>query len=140
LIDHFPVTVSQAILANLIPSGDLIEVGFDGTTPVLDRSREDGPPTALAGGAAAAWRECKATLERVFTPALGFDEIARINVLDGVRIYFHNRDVAHFRPSGNAPQLRIYANGGSQVRADQIVELAVREPDGILRQLERAFA
>ena len=140
LIDHFPVTVSQAILAKLIPSGDLIEVGFDGTTPVLDRSREDGPPTALAAGAAAAWRECKATLERFFTPALGFDEIARINVLDGVRIYFHNRDVAHFRPSGNAPQLRIYANGGSQVRADQIVELAVREPDGILRQLERAFA
>ena len=28
----------------------------------------------------------------------------------------------------------------SQARADQIVELATREPDGILRALERAFA
>lgn len=43
------------------------------------------------------------------------------------------------RPSGNAPQLRIYANSDSQARADEIVELALREPDGILRKLERAF-
>jgi len=61
------------------------------------------------------------------------------DALDGVRVYFHNGDVAHVRPSGNAPQLRIYANSSSQARADQIVELGLREPDGILRQLERAF-
>jgi phosphomannomutase len=78
-------------------------------------------------------------LARFFTPALGFDEIARINVLDGLRAYFRNGDIAHIRPSGNAPQLRIYANSNSQARADEIVELTVREPDGILRQLERAF-
>ena len=63
----------------------------------------------------------------------------RINVLDGVRVHFHNGDVAHIRPSGNAPQLRIYANSDSQARADRIVELGLHEPDGILRQLERAF-
>jgi phosphomannomutase len=74
---------------------------------------------------------------RFFTHALGFDDIVRINVLDGVRVHFHNGDVAHIRPSGNAPQLRIYANSDSQARADHIVELALREPDGILRQLER---
>jgi phosphomannomutase len=55
-----------------------------------------------------------------------------------VRSYFNNGDVAHIRPSGNAPQLRIYANSDSQARADEIVELAVREPDGILRRLEQA--
>jgi len=76
---------------------------------------------------------------RFFTPALGFDDIARINVLDGVRVYFNNGDVAHIRPSGNAPQLRIYANSDSQSRADEIVQLAVREPDGILRQMEQTF-
>jgi hypothetical protein len=69
---------------------------------------------------------------RFFTPALGFDDIVRINVLDGVRVYFNNGDVAHIRPSGNAPQLRIYANSDSQARADEIVKLALREPDGIL--------
>ncbi|MBK8696768.1 MAG: hypothetical protein IPN17_32020 [Deltaproteobacteria bacterium] len=44
--------------------------------------------------------------------------LARVNVLDGVRAYFRNGDVAHLRPSGNAPQLRIYANRASQERAD----------------------
>jgi phosphomannomutase len=139
LIDNFPLAVSQTILANLIPSSDVIEAEFDSARRVLDRSRADALPAALAAGAAEDWQQRKATLARFFTPALGFDDIARINVLDGVRIYFHNGDVAHFRPSGNAPQLRIYANSDSQARADEIVELAVSEPDGILRQLERAF-
>jgi phosphomannomutase len=45
----------------------------------------------------------------------------------------------HIRRSGKAPQLRIYAVSDSQARADEIVSLAVREPDGVLRQLEQAF-
>jgi len=35
--------------------------------------------------------------------------------------------------------LRIYANSDAQSRADEIVQLALREPDGILREMERAF-
>jgi phosphomannomutase len=139
LLDNVPVAVSQAILAHLIPPGDVIEVEFGGTGRVFDRSRPDAMPMPLAEPAIADWQQRKATLRRFFTPALGFDDIVRINVLDGVRVYFRNGDVAHIRPSGNAPQLRIYANSDSQARADQIVELALREPDGILRQLERAF-
>jgi phosphomannomutase len=139
LLDNVPVAVSQAILAHLIPPGDVIEVEFDGAGRVYDRKRPDTLPTPLAEPATAQWQQLKTTLTRFFTPALGFDDIARINVLDGVRVYFRNGDIAHVRPSGNAPQLRIYANGDSQARADQIVELGLREPDGILRQLERAF-
>jgi phosphomannomutase len=139
LIDKVPVAVSQAILAHLIPTGVTIEVEFDGVERVFDRSRPDAVPTALAEPAIADWQQRKATLTRFFTPALGFDDIARINVLDGVRVYFRNGEVAHIRPSGNAPQLRIYANSDSQARADQIVELGLREPDGILRQLETAL-
>jgi phosphomannomutase len=78
----------------------------------------------------------KATAARFFTSALGFDAVERIDTLDGVRVYFHNGDIAHVRPSGNAPQLRIYANSDSQARADQIVEMGLREPDGILRKME----
>lgn len=139
LLDNVPVAVSHAILAHLIPLGDLIEVEFDGTGRVFDRSRPSTVPTLLAEPATAHWQQRKATLMRFFTPALGFNDIVRINVLDGVRVYFRNGDVAHVRPSGNAPQLRIYANSSSQARANQIVELGLREPDGILRQLERAF-
>jgi len=139
LIDNVPVGVSHGILARLIPPGDTIEVEFDGAARVIDRRRPDAMPTPLAAGLAEEWQQRKSTLSRFFTRALGFDDIVRINVLDGVRISFNNGDVAHIRPSGNAPQLRIYANSDSQARADEIVELGLREPDGILRQLERAF-
>ena len=122
LLDNVPVAVGQAILAHLVPPGDVIEVEFDDTrrvsTAVVRARRPRRSRTATAD-----WQQRKATLERFFTPALGFDAIVRINVLDGVRVYFQNGDVAHVRPSGNAPQLRIYANSDSQARADQIVEL-----------------
>jgi len=139
LLDDFPVTASQAILLQLIPPGELIEVTFDAAGNVFDRSVDDNTAAPLAPSIANDWQQAKAILNRFFTPAQGFDDIARINVLDGVRIYFRNGDVAHLRPSGNAPQLRLYANSESQARAEEIREFALREPDGILRQLERAF-
>jgi phosphomannomutase len=122
LLDNFPVAASRAILAQLTPSENAIDVGFNG-----------------AASSSKDWQRCKSTLMGFFTPALGFDDIVRINVLDGVRVYFRSGDIAHIRPSGNAPQLRIYAVSDSQARADNIVECAVREPDGILRQLERSL-
>jgi phosphomannomutase len=138
LLDNFPVAASQAILSQLIPPGDVIEAEFD-AEGVVDPSRASVTAAPLAASATEDWQHCKATLTRYFAPAFGFDDIVRINMLDGVRVYFHNGDIAHIRPSGNAPQLRIYAVSDSQARADGIVAYAVREPDGILRQLERAL-
>jgi phosphomannomutase len=77
-------------------------------------------------------------LSAFFTPELGFGAIVRWDATDGIRLTFDNGDVAHVRPSGNAPQLRIYAVAGTQERANEIVRLALAEPDGILRNLERA--
>ena len=51
-------------------------------------------------------------------------------------MYFGNDDVAHFRPSGNAEELRIYAVADTQLRADAIVQAATRSPDGILKRLQ----
>lgn len=79
-------------------------------------------------------------IPKFFTLAHGFGAVERVDQTDGVRIYFTNGDVAHVRPSGNADELRIYAVADSQARADAITNLGVAEPDGILRQLERAFA
>jgi phosphomannomutase len=139
LLDDFPVAASQAILAKLIPPGGLIEVEFDLAGDVFDRSLAGTTAAPLASSIARDWQQAKTNLMRFFTPAEGFGDIARINVLDGLRIYFRNGDVAHVRPSGNAPQLRLYANSDSQARAEEIRQIALREPDGILRQLERAF-
>jgi phosphomannomutase len=77
---------------------------------------------------------------RFFTRDHGFAPVKLINGLDGLRITFENGDIAHLRPSGNAPQFRIYAVADTQKRADEIVDHAIKEPDGILRQLERDLA
>lgn len=44
-----------------------------------------------------------------------------IDQTDGLRIYLDNTEIIHFRPSGNAPELRCYAEAGSQERADWLV-------------------
>jgi len=77
----------------------------------------------------------RSALEKVFSTGRGFGEITRLDYTDGVRIYFSNSDVVHFRPSGNADEFRIYAVADQQQRADEIVAMGVEEPDGLLRRL-----
>jgi phosphomannomutase len=79
-------------------------------------------------------------LGTIFNAKFGFSEISGIDCTDGARILFANRDVAHFRPSGNADEFRIYAVAQTQARADEIVRAGVAEPDGLIRRLEREFA
>ena len=137
LKDHVPVAVSRAILAGLVPPGETTEVVVGPGAEIRAAAAKDAAP--MPDAAAAPWRASARALARCFSPARGFGDIVRINVLDGVRVYFANGDVAHVRPSGNAPQLRIYANSDSQARADEIVAIGLREPHGILCELERTF-
>jgi phosphomannomutase len=85
-------------------------------------------------------KEGRDLIGKYFTRELGFEPVKSVNGLDGLRIYFENGDIAHLRPSGNAPQFRIYAVADTQKRADEIVDRAVEEPDGILRRLERELS
>jgi len=110
LLKNFPREAGLAIVQRLSPSGD----------------NDPGVHARIA-----------TDLARVFTRARGFTSVARLNYTDGVRIIFSNNDVAHIRPSGNADELRIYAAADTQARADYIVAEGVREPDGILRSLQR---
>lgn len=80
--------------------------------------------------------DTRSELDTYFTKEHGFTSISSLNSLDGIRIFFENGEIAHLRPSGNAPQLRIYSVADTQERADEIVALAIAEPDGIFRQLE----
>jgi phosphomannomutase len=74
---------------------------------------------------------------QVASPANRLINLVSIDATDGIRMRFKNDDVLHIRPSGNAPQLRAYSNAASQSRADEIVAMSVREPDGILRRLQQ---
>jgi phosphomannomutase len=64
----------------------------------------------------------KERLGSYFLSERGFTDITSINFIDGVRIVFSNGDVAHLRPSGNAPEFRIYATADTQEEANLIVE------------------
>jgi phosphomannomutase len=87
-------------------------------------------------------RDESATYDRLgqfFTESQGFGKVAKIDTLDGVRIFFDNGEIAHLRPSGNAPQLRIYSVADSPQRAAQIVAEAIAEPYGILRSIQKSL-
>ncbi len=47
----------------------------------------------------------------------GSGEIASIDHTDGFRVTFENGDIVHLRPSGNAPELRCYAESETQAGA-----------------------
>jgi len=59
-------------------------------------------------------------LKELCGKAIGQDQI------DGLRILLENNEIAHFRPSGNAPELRCYAESASQERSDMLVRECLR--------------
>jgi phosphomannomutase len=139
LLDDIPTAASAAIIPRWVRLSDLVQVEFTDADGVIGHGPEASSRAPVTPSDAGAWLGFRETLSSVFTPALGFDAIRKINLLDGLRISFRGGDVAHVRPSGNAPQLRMYANCDSQERANQIIALGIREPDGLLRQLIKAM-
>ncbi len=150
LLDNFPVAVSERIIAGLRPKdAHVLEVEFKAQgalCTLADGKTRECPHTPVAQSVAEFWKapgnmwSVKALLESAyFTPAAGFGSVTKVNVVDGIRIYFSNSDVAHIRPSGNAPQLRIYSNASTQERADAIVAQGL-DDKGILRTMEQDIA
>lgn len=135
LIDNFPSEASRRIVqrftSGIAPDH---EVSFHSErVQLFDRA---GNRRNASTSQSAALEAVRRELERHFLPTLGFDQVVWINALDGVRIGFRNGNIAHIRPSGNAPQLRLYAVADTQERADAIVAEGIREPDGLLRRIE----
>lgn len=56
-----------------------------------------------------------------FLVKLGYEIAYDVNTTDGLRITVENRDVVHLRPSGNAPELRCYAESSSEEKAKNLV-------------------
>jgi len=135
LIDNFPLETSRALIRRFTPADARIQHIDFAETGICVQSN-DGKSQPAPPDAVAALDSIRRDLERFFCRQNAFDGVVSINTLDGIRIFFRNGDIAHIRPSGNAPQLRIYAVADTQERADGIVGVAIREPDGILRRLE----
>ncbi len=48
-----------------------------------------------------------------------------IDTTDGIRITLENSEIVHFRPSGNAPELRCYTEANNEGRAKELNELCL---------------
>ncbi|SPF81807.1 phosphomannomutase [Pseudoprimorskyibacter insulae] len=75
-------------------------------------------PTEASAKLIAALRDDAAARAAFFETG---SEASDINTLDGLRVSFANGDVVHLRPSGNAPELRCYAEASSAERAWDLV-------------------
>lgn len=59
---------------------------------------------------------------------LGFgnEELLDLNIIDGLRMTLSNGNIIHLRPSGNAPELRCYAEANDHQTAQSIVQLSLK--------------
>lgn len=61
-----------------------------------------------------------------FVHSLGVNKsVKSVDLTDGMRILLSDDDVIHLRPSGNAPELRCYAESSSVSNATKLVEIAL---------------
>ena len=132
LLDDFAPERSQTLLAHVRPADNsLTGLRFGEQTEGL-RPGADWTALDSSTGEAVA-----SIIGRYFGEPLGLGRLVELNLVDGVRMFFENGEIMHLRPSGNAPQFRVYAVADSQARADALIDAAVAEPQGILRKMER---
>jgi phosphomannomutase len=60
-------------------------------------------------------------------------EIQSLDQTDGLRILFADDDIIHLRPSGNAPELRCYAESTGQASAEALVQTVLRALKVLIR-------
>jgi phosphomannomutase len=138
LLKNFPRSVGLAIVKSFsLLDANVEGVDFDKSRVIFEGQRTLPLPASetLVKGASL----IRSKLERFFSSERGFAPVTKLNYTDGVRITFANGDVAHMRPSGNADEFRMYAVADTLDRAEAITSQGIAEPDGILRDIERAL-
>lgn len=131
LLDHIPTETSRALIACFGPTDASVRRARYLEDEIRITDYEGGERSASAEEARRLEAR-RARLARYFSPERGFGRLEEVDDLDGIRMRFSGGDIAHVRPSGNAPQLRIYVVADGEARAEAIVSEAVREPGGIL--------
>jgi phosphomannomutase len=61
-----------------------------------------------------------AAIAALMAPASG--AVAAVDTTDGLRVTFADGDIVHLRPSGNAPELRCYAEAGDAATAARLCQ------------------
>jgi len=80
-------------------------------------------PRARSQSLLALWQRDLAVMQR----DLGLESaIKTVDTTDGLRVTLDNGEIVHLRPSGNAPELRCYAEAESEPRAVELVQGVLR--------------
>ena len=123
LIGQYTATLGQAIMRNYSPEQfDIVDVEFLREGKIRYKKLNQSKLREVGQGKIhKRMMRIKDDLEKLFNEDRGYKGgIAKMNFLDGVRMYFSNGEIAHMRPSGNSPQLRIYSEATTQERAEEI--------------------
>src|SRR5208337_1846697 len=140
VLRDFPMDAAREIMRWLTPpDSSIVEAAFTPSGLLVRRTDATERMLESTDALVEEINGIRAGIGRYFVPSDGFPEVERINWLDGVRVRFASGDVAHFRPSGNAPEMRFYSNADTAERAADITRLGIAD-DGILRHMARDAA
>lgn len=81
-------------------------------------------PTANSRALLAQLQQDDNAYQSLWGTALG--TVAQRDLTDGLRLTFTNGEIVHLRPSGNAPELRCYAETDNMPRAQDLVNLTLQ--------------
>ncbi len=133
VIDDVAREAAHKAMAHLQLSGAL-EAWF---RPYPRVRTEEGMPRSATSDEVTVLEGIKARVEKRFGPH-GLTSLEYVNWVDGIRMQFAGGDVLHLRPSGNAPQFRVYVTASSLARAEELVDASVAPLGAVSMMLEEA--
>ncbi|MBB4103824.1 phosphomannomutase [Allorhizobium borbori] len=96
----------------------LSTIAKDFNLPVAAADRLENYPLEKSGALMAHLRETRANLESFVAPV---GAVAAVSDIDGLRISLADGSTIHFRPSGNAPEMRCYVEAASEAAANALL-------------------
>jgi phosphomannomutase len=106
-------------LSEIVAQGKpLADIGAAFAFKAAASNRLQNVATDKSAAFVARLQQNEAFLSELMAPLGG---VAELNARDGLRIMARNGEVVHFRPSGNAPELRVYVEAATQERTDELL-------------------
>jgi mannose-6-phosphate isomerase class I len=140
VVRDFSTERAREIMTWLSPADPAVRGARFSSGTVLVRRGDDGAPEApVTGPEAEEVAGLRARISHSFGTGDGYADVEWVDWRDGVRVGFEGGDIVHLRPSGNAPEMRVYVVTGSVERTAVIVAGA-RAAGGMVRRLETEAA